>query len=259
MGLISPEERVLLNGIMQSDTEKIDDFFAASNLVSKAFDKKIYTEEENEFLQKNRFEFHWQILNLWIIHHHNFILGPINEYVLGKDFNHIFMQYGWLNVIFLKNMMEFLGGISYNNYFISLFSFYFIYYTCFVGTVFMIFRRLVYTLIVTALAFAAFNAIGFQFLFLGPGMNPIRHLFDIFVLLLLYRYCVQGRRKDLLVSSILCFAAILNNSQFGLFLLIALVVSLATKYLKEGYKLYYRETLFLIMVVAIGLGLFFSL
>lgn len=258
VGIMSIEERDFLLNIVQNAEEKtkIEKLYFYSKEVELASNEKELQTPEKEFLDKNRFELHWQILNRWVIHHHNFILGPINEYALGKDLKDIFMQYGWLNILLIKNIMEWLGGISYNNYFIVFFSFYFIYYSSYVGITYWIFRKISYTLVVSALAFASQNSIGFQFLFLGPGMNPIRHFFDIFVLGLFYAYCRHGRIRYLLISLMLCFIAILNNNQFGLFLLVALLFSAMIKSLRDGYKMKYIDILILITSSILGIVIF---
>ena len=171
-----------------------------------------------EFLRKNRFEMLWQILNRWVIHHHNFVLGPINEYALGKPLRDINVQYGALNVVLMKYLLEKTGGITYQNYFQKWYAFWPVYYALFIALAMLIFRNIEYVALISVLAFGFVNKIDYQFLFLGPGLNPIRHFFDIPVIACLYMYLRGGKTQFLMAATLLIPIGVLNNPQFGLFL-----------------------------------------
>ena len=59
---------------------------------------------------------------------------------------------------------------------------------------------------------------------IAPGVNPLRHFFDIFIIGSLYLSTYNHRYKYL--ALFFSFAAILNNPQFGLFAYLALIITL---------------------------------
>ena len=191
---------------------------------------RTYTAEELEFLSKNRLEMRWQILNRWVIHHHNYVLGPVNEYALGKPLQDINMQYGVFSIVLMKYLLEKTGGISYENYFQKWYVFWPIYYALFVAVAFLVLGDVYYVAFVCVLAFGFINKIDYQHLLLAPGLNPIRHFLDVPVIACLYLYFKNGRWLPLGVGVVLGLLSVLNNQQFGLFLIGALFVTLLAKF-----------------------------
>jgi len=191
---------------------------------------RTYTAEELEFLSKNRLEMRWQILNRWVIHHHNYVLGPVNEYALGKPLQDINMQYGVFSIVLMKYLLEKTGGISYENYFQKWYVFWPIYYALFVAVAFLVLGDVYYVAFVCVLAFGFINKIDYQHLLLAPGLNPIRHFLDVPVIACLYLYFTNGRWLPLGVGVVLGLLSVLNNQQFGLFLIGALFVTLLAKF-----------------------------
>ncbi len=201
-----------------SSRAAVSRLYFSSRERSTALARRDYSEEERQFLRKNRLELHWKILNRWVIHHCNFVLGPINEYALGKPISKINMQYGLFNVLLMKFLLDRTGGLSYANYFRVWFSFWPLYYAFFLLGIYLIFRDLRYVSVCALLTFAFVNLLGYQILFLGPGLNPIRHFFDIAVLLCLYLQLERRGRIWLVLALLLALAAIVNNREFGLFI-----------------------------------------
>jgi len=213
-----------------------------------------YTAEEQEFLMKNRFELHWQILNRWVLHHHNFVLGPINEYALGKPLREINAQYGLYNVVMMTWLLERTGGISYQNYFQKWYAWWLVYFALFVALAFLLFRSVYYGALVCVLAFGLTNMIDYQFLFLGPGLNPIRHFLDLPVIACLYWYYKSGRSGVLVLALLFGFMGLVNNTQFGVFLIVALVVTVLVKAWQERERSRYLEVRW-VAGVAVVLGI----
>lgn len=243
----------LRNLIQNESTKKQLDLFYIEYGEKKA-NKPILSLEENEFLDKNKFELHWQILNRWMFHHHNFVLGPINQYSLGKDIHTIFMQYGWLNIVVMKNIMENFGGISFQNYFKIWYSFYYIYYAIFIGILIFYFRQTKYILLGLFLIFGWINGIGFDFLILPPGLNPIRHFFDVFVIIFFYLYLKYLNRNFLIIAILFSLIGILNNVQFGFFCYIALVITVILKIYNSisDRKQKYKDWIILFISLLLG-------
>jgi hypothetical protein len=230
-GAMTADERAELSAIVDhSYVAGIMSLYHQSRDRSERLRNRTYTAEELEFLSKNRLEMRWQILNRWVIHHHNYILGPINEYALGKPLHDINMQYGVFNVVVMKHLLEKTGGISYQNYFQKWYAFWPLYYALFVAVAFLVFGDVYYVAFVCVLAFGFINKIDYQHLFLAPGLNPIRHFFDVPVIACLYLYFKNGKWLSLSVGVVLGLISILNNQQFGLFLIGAIIVTLIAKF-----------------------------
>jgi hypothetical protein len=202
--------------------DKITQLRQTSRIEYRRLRARIYTSEEKEFLAKNQFEMHNQILNRWVIHHHNFVLGPISEYAKGRPLKDINAQYGSLNVVVMATLLQWAGGISYANYFPIWYSFWLIYFALFVGCSLLIFRDIFYVTLACVLAFGYIIMINFQILHLGPGLNPLRHFFDVPALAAFCLFLRKGRTGFLLVALLCAVAGVLNNAQFGLALAVAL-------------------------------------
>ena len=243
-GQMTAEERSELSAIMDPTYSlSIMSFYYESKDQSERLRNRIYTAEELQFLSKNRLEMRGQILNRWVIHHHNFVLGPVNEYALGKPLKDINMQYGVFNVVLMKHLLEKTGGISYQNYFKKWYMVWPLYYALFVVLAFVVFRDVYYAAFICLLAFGLINKIDYQHLFLAPGLNPVRHFFDVPVIVCLYRYFKNGRTSLLIAATVLGIISVLNNQQFGLFLVGSIFVTMSVKAIQERGAASFRETI----------------
>jgi hypothetical protein len=261
---MTDEERITLLEIARDENERkqVNELYSARKLYNKELKEKEYTAAETEFLNKNLFEFIWQIQNRWVVHHHNFVLGPINELALGRDIKDINMQYGLLNIVVMKFLLEHFGGVNYQNYFVLWNSFYYIYYLIFLAVTFFLFRkRIGYMLLTLLLTAGILNKIGFQFLFLGPGLNPIRHFFDIIVLLMLYLYEVKRKPPYFIGGIVFSLIGVMNNTQLGFFACAAYIVTIIIKLFLEGKKPKWFEwfLLFITPAVVVYMMLFMDL
>ena len=236
------------------------DFLRKSRYLSLDLLPRAATAEELDFLRKNELELHWQILNRWVLHHHNFVLGPINEYALGKPLAEINAQYGLLNVVMMKWLLEKTGGISYQNYFQKWFAWWLVYYALFVALAYLLFRNVYYVTLVCVLAFGFINKIDYQFLFLGPGLNPIRHFLDLPVIACLFWYLKTRRAGVLVLALLFGLIGIMNNKEFGVFLIVALVVTLLVKNWQEWDRGGHSEVRWLVgAAVVLGLILLWGI
>jgi hypothetical protein len=215
--------------------DQTEDRARVSWLYNKSDDKhdrlsgRRYNAEEQDFLEKNSFELRWQIMNRWVVHHHNFMLGPINEYALGKPLREISAQYGLFQIVMMRWLLEKTGGISYQNYFQKWYAWYVVYYAVFVALTWLLFRNVYYMALACILAFGFLNKTDYQFLFVGPGYNPIRHFFDLPVTACLYWYLKTRRGGVLVLALFFGLIGVVNSKQFGVFLAVSLVVTLLVK------------------------------
>lgn len=201
---------------------------------------------ERQFMELNKFEYHWKVLNRYFIHHQNFVLGPINAIYLGQNIHKIFAQYGYLNSLALKTLLEHFGGINYQTYTKVTFSFYYVYYGLLLFLLFIVFRDVRYVLLTFTTSVFALNVVNYTFLAIGPGINPLRHFFDLFVILCFYAYLRKHRFIYLLMMLVFSGLAILNNNNFGIFLLVSLTITLLIKSLLE-HRSTLKTIVFIIM------------
>jgi len=197
---------------------------------------KEHDSEEFEFLEKNRYEMHWQILSRGILHHHNHIYGPINEISLGKDPGQVIMQYGAFITNTLRRIMEYCGGLSISRYFKVFFSFYYAYYLMFLLFLIYCFKDIKIISIVSLLSFACLNYIGFHYIFLGPGTNPIRHFLDLIVILFVILSIRKNNNWYLTGALLFSIASVLVYNLYGLFLLVSLFAIVIIKMITGEYR-----------------------
>ncbi|NLU49341.1 MAG: hypothetical protein GXX09_02865 [Syntrophomonadaceae bacterium] len=230
------------------------DLYHSSNAAQKAWEQRRLTDEEEEFLKKNGIELGWQVANNWVLHHHYFILGPVNEYALGKPLREINLQYGWMNMVAIKHLLEWMGGVSYQNYFRLWHALYYVYYGLFLGLLFLLCKKIRYVLLVSVLAGGAINYFGFVILFMSPGWSPVRHFFDVFVIAFLYLYLTRDKVVFLLLSLAAGLLGLANDSVFGLVGLLAWLVTLAFRGWNEPGPARRRDLLLAGLGAAAGLA-----
>jgi len=187
------------------------------------------TQEQIEFLEKNKLELSWQFYDRGFFHHHNHIMAAVSQMALERDTKEIYMQYGWLNAYILKNIMQVFGGISYHLYVQILNWAYIIYFILCLGLVYILYRQIEVVAIVALLIGFGINSLGYYYLQLAPGYNPIRHFIDIFIIYLFWRHLTTNRKMFYL--ALLCFSmvAVLNDKVFGLFISISYLLGLVAK------------------------------
>lgn len=223
-GSMSLEDRDFLIGISKNNFERQEIF----NFYNKEIKNKIYTKENLNFIQKNAEEFINQVTAGHFFHHHNAMYSPINEYALGKPLAEINFFYGWFNSVIIMTLSNFLGGISFDNYIQVTYSFYPLYFLFVIGVTSFIFKRLNYVLLVAVISVVFTNILGFEHIRFGPGLNPIRHFIDVFILLFFYFYLFSEHRKQLYLTLALTFSllGVLINRELGIVLFISFAVSI---------------------------------
>lgn len=188
----------------------------------------LYNNEKN-FIKDNEKEIHWQILNRYYIHHQNHIIAPVNEIMQGKDINKIFFQYGKFNALFLSKVFDKLGGFDFTKYMQVTYSFYYLYFIAFFTMIILFFRNKEYILSWLLLTAGSYNFITDEFLRIAPGINPMRHFFDIFILMFFLLYMKKSSKTLLILSSLLTLAAILNETMTGTYIMLSLTATLFVK------------------------------
>lgn len=219
-GSLNPNDMSELRDIVADEKveRQIAEIYYQHQARQRAFAKKIYSEDEKEFIKKNKLEVVRQVENRWVLHHHNFLLAPITQFASGRPLDDIYMQYGLLNMLGMSALLHGMGGINLQNYFHAWYSFYPLYFILYVALTFVLFRgKLPYVLAATALSAAVVNLIDYQYLLLGPGLNPIRHIQDVFVLWMLFLHFRRQSIIWLVIAGIVSVLGVLNNPATGLF------------------------------------------
>ena len=213
--------------------------------------------EFQEFIKKNRLELEYQTQCGWIMHHHNTMLAPINEYMLGRAVTDINHQYGWLNTLLMGHLMKRTGGISFQNYLRVLYAFYPIYYALFLGTVFLLTRSPIFVLLTALVSFALLHMLNPIHILLAPGFNPLRQIFYLPVTLFLFFYFRRGNLLCLILAGLFSLVAVLSNREFGVFVLAAFVACLAVRMFHQKEKAGWREAAVIATTAGLALALLF--
>jgi hypothetical protein len=192
---------------------------------SVAADTTKYTKSVKRFLKNNRFEMHQQVLSRFMIHHHNFILAPLNELYYGKDVQKIVAQYGLGGAMIIGKILTMTGGISLHGWLKLCYLFYLIYFILLIVTSYKITGSYYFACIVFMISVGVMNNRGYDILILPPGDSPWREFMDVPILLLMYWFGVKRRMIYLAVALLLAVLQVVINPQFGAMMLMAVICS----------------------------------
>jgi hypothetical protein len=171
----------------------------------------------DDFIDKNEFSFSEQILNRTFDIHHNQVLNPVNAWLLGIPIDKTCALYGFLNTWLAKKWFELTGGITYSRWFQFAYSFYFIYFFSMLLACWYCFRNSVsavstYCMAVNLVLFHSY--MGYFYIIIGQiPMNPIRHVFDMFVLFFMVMYFRNHRWFVQLGVVIFCLLSVMNSDR----------------------------------------------
>ncbi len=206
-------------------------------------------ESLKQFYLKNKLEYDHQNMSRGQINHIGHILNPINEFTNGKPFKDIYFQYGIGNTFIMKWTMDLFGKVSIEHYY-KCYGYYILYFTIFLLMLFALFKHnIVYIYGVFSILAAShyyWRYIGF---ILAPGIIPTVHMFDVIILILLLRFFRHNSVFFLGATILFAFLALLINTQFGMMLIVPLLVSLIL-YVIEN-KTHVRKSAWFIILVAI--------
>lgn len=177
-----------------------------------------FSEEELDFLSRNEVGSKDREYKGWFLYHHGYNFGPMNALSLGASPDKQTMVYGWLSTVAQAKILESLGMMNYQGYFKEFFAEYLLYFVIFLSGIWLIFKRLDAVVFAGILAISALLELGIELIKLAPGFNPVRHIFDVPVFYLLYRYLALERKAYLFCACGLALFAVLWNKDFGLFL-----------------------------------------
>ena len=220
---IMPEQWLALRMLASDEksVQKIDEWYVAVRSLDERLQRRSLSRQEQQFFRVNQFSLGFQFSGMGVLHHHNFMLGPLNEYDLGKPSSEIYAQYGWLNLWLTHGLMKFIGGIAYQNYFRVWYSYYYLYYVLYFLLLWLLFRQSRLLAAGSLLAVGLLCFIDYQWLLQAPGINPIRRIMELPLIYGWYQYCKTLRRRYAWLCLLAIWLAILNNWQFGVMALVA--------------------------------------
>jgi hypothetical protein len=204
------------------------------NLAMQAND---YPASLDEFLSKNKYELHQQVLSRFMLHHHNFVLSPVNELSLGKKFNEVGAQYGLGGAVIIKQILQFAGGVTLHGWLRLCYLFYLLYFALFILIVFSISRNILLTAIVFMLSMTVINYRGYDIILMPPGESPWRHMFDIVVMYMLYKYQNRQHIAWYVLAGLISVLSVYINPQIGMMILLAYVASTTLQSLVEKKRI----------------------
>lgn len=183
------------------------------------------TNQENEFLKKNLFELHWQVLSRFMIHHNSFMYIPIKELEMKKDIQSINAQYGLGSTWIFSKLFALSNGVSIEKWLQLSYAVYYVYFAFFLLITYLLTRDIAITAIVFLLALASVNLRGYDFLILPPGESPWRHFFDLWVVFLLYYF---GKTQKIVFywgALLFGIVSIAINPQIGIMIYVPVIVT----------------------------------
>ena len=204
--------------------QRIDSWYLSVRQFDQKLQDKILSRQDKQFHRVNQFSLGFQFSGMGVIHHHNFLLGPLNEYDLGKPRSEIYAQYGWLNLWLTRGIMKVFGDIEYQTYFKVWYSYYYVYYLLLFLLIWLIFRRWSYLAAGALLAIGLLCLIDYQWLLQPPGINPIRRVMELPLIYALFQFWKTFQRRYLLLAFLAAWLGILNNWQFGVMAIAASLV-----------------------------------
>lgn len=215
-----------------------------------------------DYISKNFDEKYLQSFDRYYFHEVPFVLAPINEIRLGKPLKEVFSQYGYLSIMAISTVMDALGGFSFPNYEKAIKLTYLLYYIVFLAVALTIFEQpsiragfvLIYSL--------GFFANSYYFYQYAPGHAPLRHFFDLFILLCAWRFDKGRHLVSFLLGGALVVLSIFTDKDYGM--LMAAAFSAAGVYYwvyrwteRRAGRTHFLLALFLVMVAsAVALKLY---
>ncbi len=233
------------------EKKAIQQLFLTSILQDHFYKKRVYNVVEKDFITKNAIELRTQATAGWFFFHHSWVINPIHAIALGESVWKQPLIYGIGSALTLKKMTDFLGGVTYENYFKATYLFYPLYYILFLTAIFAVFRRLDYLLVAAILLSVCIFCLSEEIIRLAPGYNPMRHIFDVISLCLFYYYLKKSNKYYLYLCLILCLLAVFWSKDFGMCLLLSICGTTIIQKVASKKKM---TTVLLLNVLALLLG-----
>ncbi|NDK08791.1 hypothetical protein EOM39_06145 [Candidatus Gracilibacteria bacterium] len=202
-----------------TDDGSIETGFAEYPMFQAASIEKL--KEKMDFIRFNIYEQNIQLFDRYYIHENSFILSPINEMKLGRDKGEIFSQYGFFSVMIVDKIMDVYGGFSINNYEKAKKTIDLIYYFIAIVFIFYFFKDNHLRLIFILFSGIAFFSIGHYSFIYAPNVTSFKHLLDLLIVLLFFKYSGTFKTIVLILIALLSILSLWISKDFGEFIFLA--------------------------------------
>lgn len=216
---------------------------------------EVNTRKNDKFYDLNSSSFGTQMMGFWA-HHHNHITSSISKLNLGLQPSQVFTQYGLGTTLFLKSALNHLNGFNLGDYFRLFNSFYSFYYIAFFIILFVLFDNPIIILSIWTLVIIVLDKFASIHYYLAPGINPIRHLMDIFVICFFYLYLKNKKKINLFFADLFCLFGIFMYPVYGLFLSLSLIATFLFRALTEKSKFEISNAVAMLFVTLLTYKLF---
>ncbi|OAI04616.1 hypothetical protein A1353_12750 [Methylomonas methanica] len=220
-GKVSENELVVLKQIFPEFSNEIILLYNNSFKVWLEQKKKTFSKEEYEFFKLNLLEMSEQFHLGRFFYHHNYLVSPAIGMAMGKE--NLPSVYGVGLTKAFSKIFE-LYGFNYSSYLKILYGSYVFYWLLFFGLAYLIWGEV---LCFTIVAVAGATSIAIQhpiLLAMAPGFSPLRHILDVVVFYLVWRYFKLAMYRYLVFGYVLALISIWWNTQYGVFLFVAILV-----------------------------------
>lgn len=198
----------------------------------------------------------FKIYNRWLLHHHNFTLGSMSEFLLGRPLNEINIQYGLGFTIATAKILEFFNKLSLHGYFDVWFTGYILYFLLFLIIAHKVFGDLRFTAAVCAVSVMGLNNLLYDGFLRHPGFTPMRHFWDLPFILGGYLFFKTQKNKWLVLA---CAAIILQlfwSADFGVPMACSIIASVFFANVSKALPLTKtRSLIYFIFIVGVFVAL----
>jgi hypothetical protein len=245
----------ILNGTENTNTKNELEKYSAQLRSGKVDSSGSLLERIGYFESKNRFFLGWIFMNRWVIHHHNFILNPINQLECGAKPSEICALYGAMSATVFHTIMKHTTGINIQGWLLINYSSFIIYLLFAVITLTLVFRNLTIPAMFCLSYLIYFQSDFIINCILGPGSAPWRNFFDIITLLFITLYLREKKPVFLVPLFFSLAASLIMNSEMGIMISAAAISVLFFDALKTGVMKKVFPVLFLMPAAVIAIYL----
>ncbi|MES2355318.1 MAG: hypothetical protein V4568_13155 [Pseudomonadota bacterium] len=214
------EDYLLLRSLVgEKDIANLTERYLAGKRFSKRVIEGELSDDDIEFIQANRYELINQLFHARYFYHHAHMYLPIVKLQFGMQTPN-FYGTGLTNTWFA--VLQYFNSLNFESYLKGLYLSYAVYVVGLLVLFWVLFRDLV--AVIYGAVLVTFSIL-VQYpidIVQAPGFAPIRHIWDIPVLILFF-YALQGRRLAALPILVLAALSIWWSAEFGLILNLALL------------------------------------
>ncbi|GEM_PF-3743122 len=215
--LTERDKYFLCQWVTQRDCEAIQRFRVHHNIISPL---------DEQFVKKNTFGGISSTGSYF--YHQNALFEPVNAFFLGKETSKVKFFYGFGSTLWLTYLSTLIWqDLSFEKLTALLHIHYPIYFIFLLLASCILLRDSRWVALVFILSVASILMLSFPGIKWGPGLNPLRHLLDLPLIIFFYLY-IYAKRFDtvfLILSYLVALLAVVLNKEFGAMLMVSLTLA----------------------------------